>query len=166
MAEYIVNTSKLLVSKTDLDGTIIQANEAFCEVSGYAKDELIGSPHSLVRHHDMPSIVFKLLWVKLYDGQEVYAFVKNKRKNGDFYWVYATVTPQFDRNGKLISFTSVRKKINQTAVKQIEPIYRELRSLEKPSSYGQSAMRLREILTDKNSKYNKLISSMQMGASI
>ena len=64
MSEYIIQTSKLIVSKTDYDGVIVQANEAFCEVSGYSKSDLIGRPHNIVRHSDMPSIVFKVLWVK------------------------------------------------------------------------------------------------------
>lgn len=162
MAEYSINTSKLIVSKTDIDGIILQANEAFCEVSGYLKSELVGQNHNLVRHKDMPQIVFKLLWIKLLDGQEVYAFVKNERKNGDYYWVYSTITPDIDRHGNIISFTSVRKRPNKKAIAIIEPFYKKLCALEEPSRYGQSALALKELLNSKNMKYNKLISSLQM----
>ncbi|MEY4503763.1 MAG: hypothetical protein RL154_55 [Pseudomonadota bacterium] len=166
MAEYLINTSKLIVSKTDVNGEILQANDAFCEVSGYQKQELIGQPHNLVRHTDMPKIVFKLLWVKLLDAQEVYAFVKNMRKNGDYYWVYATVTPQLARNGEIVSFTSVRKKPNRKAIEIIEPFYKTLSALEEPHGYGQSALKLKELLNLKQMKYNKLISSLQISGKL
>lgn len=162
----MINTSRLIVSKTDLNGKIVSANEAFCEVSGFSKEDLLGKDHSIVRHSDMPSIVFKLLWVKLFDGQEVVAFVKNRRKNGDYYWVYATITPRFNKKGEISSFTSVRKRANPRAIKLIEPLYAKLLALETPGNYGKSALKLKELLDTKVIKYNALVSSLQINRNI
>ena len=163
MSEYIIQTSKLIVSKTDYDGVIVQANEAFCEVSGYSKSDLIGRPHNIVRHSDMPSIVFKVLWVKAAYGLETHAFVKNLRKNGQYYWVYATVTPNINENGEIDYITSVRKRANLKAVEQIEPLYKKLCSLESPGRYGDSALEVQKLLKQTGLKFNDLMHKLQTG---
>jgi len=161
--EYPVNTTQLIVTKTDIYGNIVHANDVFCEISGYDKTELMGVDHNIVRHPDMPSIVFKLLWTKLLDGQEVYAFVKNLRKDGRYYWVFANVKPTTDKYDEINGFISVRKGANKKGVMQIEKIYKLLKSLESPNSYGQAAVKLKELLDAKAIKYNTLIQRMQKG---
>ncbi len=163
MSEYIIQTSKLIVSKTDYDGVIVQANEPFCGVSGYSKSDLIGRPHNIVRHSDMPSIVFKVLWVKAAYGLETHAFVKNLRKNGQYYWVYATVTPNINKNGDIDYITSVRKRANPKAVEQIEPLYKKLCSLESPGRYGDSALEVQKLLKQTGLKFNDLMHKLQTG---
>lgn len=163
MSEYIINTSKLIVSKTDASGTIVQANDAFCEISGYSKAELIGQPHNIVRHPDMPSIVFKVLWVKAAYGLETQAFVKNLRKNGQYYWVFATVTPNTNRHGEIDYITSVRKRANPKAVEQIESLYKKLLSLESPGRYGESALEIQKLLGQTGLKFNDLMRKLQTG---
>lgn len=165
-SEYPVNTSQLIVTKTDTDGYIVHANDVFCEISGYSKNELLNQNHNLVRHPDMPSIVFKLLWVKLLDGQEVYAFVKNLRKDGRYYWVFANVKPTTNKYGDIDGFISVRKAANKNAVAQIEKLYGELRSLESPGRYGDAAVKLKELLEKSGIKYNDLIKKLQKGAKL
>jgi len=85
-----------LVSRTDASGRIVSANDAFVEVSGFAREELIGQPHNVVRHPDVPPEVFRDLWATLHAGRPWRAVVKNRRKNGDHYWVVANVAPTPD----------------------------------------------------------------------
>lgn len=161
--EYPVNTSQLIVTKTDISGHIVHANDVFCEISGYAKSELLGEDHNIVRHPDMPHIVFKILWVKLLDGQEVYAFVKNLRKDGRYYWVFANAKPTTDKYGEINGFISVRKAANKNAVAQIEKLYKQLNTLESPGRYGDAALKMKELLESNQIKYNDLIKRLQKG---
>ena len=94
-----------LVSTTDLNGTITYANAEFCEIAGYSLDELIGQHHNIVRHPDMPKAAFKDLWEKLKRGDSWRGMVKNRCKNGDYYWVDAYVTPLLT-NGKITGYQS------------------------------------------------------------
>lgn len=98
---------KILVSETDLFGTITYANDAFVEVSGYKREELIGQPHNILRHPDMPAAAFADLWRSLKLGLPWSGLVKNRRKNGDYYWVMARATPVYE-NGKVARYLSVR----------------------------------------------------------
>lgn len=107
--EYVLGESQYLYSRTDLDGTIVYANKAFVEASGYSIDELYGAPHNIVRHPDMPGIAFADFWRTLRAGRTWVGLVKNRRKNGGFYWVRAYVSPVFDA-GRCIGFASIRVK--------------------------------------------------------
>ena len=98
--EYEFPDDQLLVSTTDTKGVITHCNPAFMRVSGFDHSELIGQPHNLIRHPDMPRAVFKLLWDTLGEGKEIFAYVKNMTRNGDYYWVFAHVTPSYDISGK------------------------------------------------------------------
>jgi aerotaxis receptor len=113
---------KLIVSCTDKNGYITHANKAFIEMSGYSEDELIGFPHSILRHPDMPAIAFKELWDTVNNGKYWQGFVKNLRKDGAYYWVKATVIPNI-RQGKVVSFTSVRRKPSRTKVEESIKLY-------------------------------------------
>ena len=84
---------ELIVTKTDLKGRILYANRLFVELSGYPEHEVVGRPHSMVRHPDMPRCIFELLWRSIQAGEEIFAYVKNLSANGDHYWVFAHVTP-------------------------------------------------------------------------
>lgn len=96
-----------LISVTDLQGTILDCNDAFIEVSGFTKSELIGQPHNIVRHPDMPTEAYKVMWEHLKSGKPWMGLVKNRCKNGDYYWVDAYVTP-ITQGGKVIGYESVR----------------------------------------------------------
>ncbi len=100
---------EIIVSKTDLQGKITYANDVFIRVSGYSEEELIGAPHSLIRHPDMPRAVFKLLWDTLAAGEEIFAYVNNLAASGDNYWVFAHVTPSLGADGKVIGYHSNRR---------------------------------------------------------
>lgn len=113
---------KLIVSTTDKSGCITHVNKAFVEMSGYSEDELIGSPHSILRHPDMPAVAFKDLWDTVNRGEHWQGYVKNLRKDGGYYWVKATVIPNI-RQGKAVSYTSVRRKPSRTKIEECIKLY-------------------------------------------
>jgi len=113
---------KLIVSTTTLEGVITHVNPAFIQMSGFTEEELIGAPHSILRHPDMPPAAFKDLWDTVLKGDKWQGFVKNLRKDGGFYWVKATVIPNV-RQGEVVGFTSVRRKPSRTKVDECAALY-------------------------------------------
>ena len=120
--EYPVSENATLMSTTDLNGNIVYANQDFVETSGFSLEELVGQPHNIVRHPDIPSAVFKDMWHTLKQGNVWTGIVKNRRKNGDFYWVRANITP-IVREGKIHSFMSVRTAPKKEEVTQASTLY-------------------------------------------
>ena len=117
MKKYIkIVDENVLTSSTDLDGNITYASEAFCEISGYSKDELIGTNHRIIRHSDMKESTYKELWETITSGKTWKGEIKNKKKNGDYYWVKASISPVFDNKGKIISYTAVREDITDKKI--------------------------------------------------
>jgi aerotaxis receptor len=113
---------KLIVSTTDKLGIITHVNQSFIEMSGYIEDELIGMPHSILRHPDMPAVAFKDLWDTVNRGDKWQGIVKNLRKDGGYYWVKATVIPNI-RNGQVVGYTSVRRKPSRKKVNECIQLY-------------------------------------------
>lgn len=124
--EYDFPAAEMLVSATDLSGNIQYCNPAFIAVSGFSKDELIGQPHNLIRHPDMPREAFADLWATVRSGRSWTALVKNRRKDGDHYWVRANVTPVME-HGKAVGYLSVRVKPGRDEVKEAEALYARMR---------------------------------------
>jgi aerotaxis receptor len=131
--EVMFPLGRLIVSRTDLQGIITHANDAFVEMSGYSRDELIGAPHHILRHPDMPKLAFKGLWDDVETGKKWHGYVKNLRKDGAYYWVYATAVPNI-RNGAIVGYTSVRRKPSRTRVNELIPVYRQWLEQEKAVS--------------------------------
>ena len=121
--EYILKDKDLLVSKTDLKGNITYVNVDFERISGFALKELIGSPHNMVRHPDMPKEAFADLWATIKSGLPWRGLVKNIRKDGGYYWVMANTSPDYE-NGKIIGYISIRTKATQAEIYSIEPKYK------------------------------------------
>ena len=115
----------LIVSRTDTAGVITHANQAFVEMSGYDLAELLGEQHCILRHPDMPAVAFQGLWDTLARGEKWHGYVKNLRRDGAYYWVYATVVPN-RRNGVVVGYTSVRRKPSRRKVAEAEALYRTL----------------------------------------
>lgn len=113
---------KLIVSTTTQEGIITHVNQSFVEMSGYTEQELIGSPHSILRHPDMPPAAFKDLWDTIGRGEKWQGYVKNLRKDGGYYWVKATVIPNI-RNGQVVGYTSVRRKPSRVKVEECIQLY-------------------------------------------
>ena len=116
---------KLIVSRTDTKGIITHANQAFVDMSGYSQDELIGQNHYILRHPDMPTVAFTGLWETIEAGNKWHGYVKNLRKDGAYYWVKATVIPNI-RNGKVVGYTSVRRKPSRSKISESEALYETL----------------------------------------
>ena len=128
--ERFFHEDEIIVSKTDLTGKITYANRVFIKVSGYTEDELLGAPHSLIRHPDMPRAVFKLLWDRLMTGHEIFAYVNHMARNGDNYWVLAHVTPSYDAGGTIVGFHSNRRVPERSKIAIVEGVYAALRAEE------------------------------------
>ena len=116
---------KLIVSRTDPRGVITHANQAFVEMSGFDIDELIGAPHYILRHPDMPAAAFAGMWTKIKQGRKWSGYVKNLRKDGRYYWVYATVVSNV-RDGVVVGYTSVRRKPSRARVNEAIALYKKL----------------------------------------
>ncbi len=124
--EITLNRNTMIVSETDEKGIIVYANADFCSIAGYTKDELIGQPHNMVRHPDMPKAAFEDLWKTIQSGNVWKGIVKNRTKNGDFYWVNATAYPSKTHDGK-IRYISVRVSPTQDEIKNAETLYKTLK---------------------------------------
>jgi PAS domain S-box-containing protein len=164
--EVFFDKDDLIVSKTDVKGRITYANRTFCETCGYSEAELLGAPHSIIRHPDMPRAVFKLLWDTLFEGREVFAYVKNMARSGAYYWVFAHVTPSFDRDKKIIGFHSNRRLPDPKIVKRaIEPVYAAVLQEERRHINGQVALAagfkmVGDFLQSTNKSYDEFIFSL------
>lgn len=160
MRELKFDNHEIIVSKTDTKGKITYGNDLFLKLSGYSEKELLGAPHSIIRHPDMPKIIFKSLWDTLHQGKEIYAYVMNKAKNGDFYWVFANVTPSYNHAGDVVGYYSVRRKPSQNALNIIKPLYAKLLSAERGGGMNESGKLLEGLLTQNGGRYDKFILSI------
>jgi PAS domain S-box-containing protein len=156
---------ELIVSKTDLKGRITYANDVFLRVSGYRLKELLGQPHSIIRHPDMPRCIFKLLWDTIQAKGEIFAYVLNMASNGDFYWVFAHVTPSFDEADNVIGYHSNRRKPSAEQIARIAPIYsalldEERRPANKKDGLQSSAERFYAMLHDRGVPYDQFVFSV------
>ncbi|MBW8079014.1 MAG: PAS domain-containing protein, partial [Gallionella sp.] len=124
--EFEIKDGSSIVSKTDLKGLITYVNPDFIEASGFAEQELLGQPHNIVRHPDMPAEVFDDFWLTLKKGRPWTGVVKNRRKDGSYYWVVANTTPIFE-GGSAVGYMSVRSKPTRAQVAMHEELYRLFR---------------------------------------
>ncbi len=123
--------------------------------------ELLGKPHSIIRHPDMPKLIFKLLWEQISSGKEIFAYVKNLAKDGSFYWVFANVTPSYDMQHNIIGFYSVRIKPNEKALEVIKPLYAKLLEHEVSGGIEASQAYLNDLLKEKGVGYDAFIITIQ-----
>lgn len=160
MYEKQLDADLILASKTDIHGVITYCSSHFIDVAGYSEEELLGKPHSIVRHEKMPKIIFKLLWEQIKLGKEINAYVINRCKNGDFYWVFANVTPSFDARNTIIGFHSTRRKPSQTALQSIKPLYETLRTIEAKEGVESAHKHITNLLAKKGVSYDEFIVSI------
>lgn len=125
-SEIKLDRKTMIVSETDTSGKIIYANSDFCKIAGYTKEELIGNPHSMVRHEDMPGAAFEDLWKTVQSGKVWKGIVKNKTKDGGYYWVNATAFPSVDVNG-VKRYISVRIQPTQEEIADAQALYKTLK---------------------------------------
>ncbi len=120
----------VMITETDTSGIITYANRKFREMTGYDKEELIGSPHSINRHPDMPKAAFKKMWETIKRGDMWEGYVKNMRKDGKYYWVIVWIKPKLDKDGNIVGYIAGRKVPNRMEIKRVEQEYRLMREHE------------------------------------
>jgi len=128
--EYIFE-GRAIISETDLNGVIRFANRKFCEISGYEKDELIGKPHNIIRHPDMPKKAFEQMWKTVKDGQTWHGLVKNLRKDGRYYWVETEIASVKDEDGTVTGYIAARKPAGRKDIDDVIPVYQAMLEKEK-----------------------------------
>jgi len=139
--ERFFDEDELIASKTDTKGRVTYANDVFLRLAGYTEQEILGQPHSIIRHPDMPRCIFKFLWDNISQGTEIFAYVVNRSKNGDHYWVLAHVTATYGTDGKtIVGYHSSRRVPNRTALDQIKPLYASLLAEEARHANGKEGM--------------------------
>jgi len=153
---------ELIVSKTDLQGRITYCNDVFMRVAGYQENELLGAPHSIVRHPGMPRCVFKLLWDTLEAGKEIFAYVLNRAKSGDHYWVFAHVTPDMNASGQVTGYHSNLRTVERHVIPLVQGLYAQLLAEEAKHSDRKAGMAaatnmLLETLSAKGVSYEQFI---------
>ena len=159
--EKVMSEDDFIVSKTDTKGYITYCNQIFIEMSGYSKEELIGANHNLIRHPDMPAIAFSVAWDLIKSGKEFFGFVKNLKKDGGFYWVFAYITADYDEKGTIIGYSSFRRKPSKAALTAIVPVYKLLIDAEKKGGMKASGELLVSFLKENKTTYNDLVMNLQ-----
>ncbi len=140
---------ELIVSKTDARGVITYANDVFLRVGAYSLDEVIGQPHNLIRHPDMPRAVFTLLWDTLAARQELFAYVENLAADGAHYWVLAHVTPSYGPDGSVTGYHSNRRRPSRRALDRVRPLYQRLLAEERRHPNARAAVAASSALLDR-----------------
>ena len=164
--EKTFGSDEIIVTKTDLQGKLTYGNRTFYKLAGYGEKECIGSQHNIIRHPEMPRCVFKLLWDTLKSGNEIFAYVNNRSKNGDSYWVFAHVTPSYDGSGKAIGYHSNRRVPNKQVLSQhIVPLYKKLLDVETTSSSPKAGMEaafgaIEDLLKESKVTFNQFMFSL------
>jgi len=130
LIETVVPEGELIISRTDLKGSITYANDTFAGISGYSVDELIGNPHNIVRHPDMPKRAFSDMWKKLHSDGRWDGIVKNLRKDKGFYWVHATISGVY-KDSQLVEYKSIRVPISEELKLKYQKMYDEMRNIDK-----------------------------------
>lgn len=168
--EVFFNKDSLIVSKTNLKGHLTYMNDVFLDIAGYCEQELVGKPHNAIRHPDMPRCVFKLLWDQLQLGNEVFAYVVNLTKSGDYYWVVAHVTPSRGADGSIVGYHSTRRVPDTKVVRDtIIPLYKELSRIEsshesRKAGLEASYQKLLDVLAEKNLGYDEFVAQLMHAA--
>lgn len=161
--EVILKEEDFIISKTDLKSKILYGNRIFIKISGYSEKELLGKPHNILRHPDMPRCAFKILYDHIQNGKEWFGFVKNLRKNGGYYWVFANISPTYDSNGNMIGYYSVRRKPRDGFKSIIEPLYQQLLNIESTGGMNASLEAVEELLNKHSMNFNELMLKIQKG---
>lgn len=163
--ERTFGDDEIIVSKTDTRGRLTYVNDLFVQISGYPEHELIGQPHNIIRHPDMPRAVFKLLWDTIPTGKELFAYIVNLSADGAHYWVLAHVTPTFGPAGDIVGFHSNRRTAPRAALDAIQPIYASLLAEERrhprpTDAIAASTDLLQRTLDERGVTYEELVWSL------
>ncbi len=161
--ERFFSNDEIIVSKTDLRGRITYANRLFLSLADLVERDCLDQPHNVIRHPDMPRTIFHFLWDSIQQGREIFAYVKNRSKNGDHYWVYAHVTPSFDANGKVFGYHSTRRNPDRDKLQgKVMPLYAKLLEVERGASERKTGLQhgiaaLNDILRTEGKAYDEYV---------
>lgn len=153
---------ELLVTSTNSRGILTYVNDTFVSTSNYDTKELLGVSHNVIRHEDMPKVIFKLLWEKIKSKDVIYYYIKNRAKNGDYYWAKAFITPVF-KDGKLTQVTSYRKIAYDYEIDQISKIYNVLLNYERTHTIKETESFLNDFLNVRNLTYEQMVNRISKG---
>lgn len=157
--ELTFSEDEFIVSKTDTKGRITYGNDLFIKMSGYSEKELLGQPHNILRHPQMPAVIFEYLWKNIQQKKEVFAYVINQTKEKDFYWVFAHVTASIDEHDTIIGYHSARRSPKKSSLEFIKPLYKKLLIAEKSGGLESSRKILQTLLKEKGVSYDEFIFS-------
>ncbi|EPY02919.1 PAS domain-containing protein [Magnetospirillum fulvum] len=164
--EKFFDEDSVIVTKTDQRGVITYANKTFLEVSEYFEKDVVGKPHNMIRHPDMPHCIFRKMWSRIKSGKEIFAYVVNRTKLGNHYWVLAHVTPSFNTEQQIVGFHSNRRVPDRTSLTEvIVPLYQKLSALEREvpdldTGITVADSYLRKMLQEKGIGYDQFIFSI------
>ena len=156
--EIKVSSKKFIVSKTDEKGNILYVNDTFCDITGYEEVEVLGKAHNILRHPDMPAVIFFLMWKKIQNGENIKALVKNLARSGEYYWVSTDFEINYENNRK--TYIAFRRAISKKAIRTIEPLYEHLLKVEKAHGLKASLVYLQGFLNEKHLTFEEYMDSI------
>ncbi len=149
-----------LVSKTDQNGTIKYCNENFVNISGYEEHELVGQPHNIIRHPDMPKVIFKILWDNISNGKDFHAVVKNMAKSGRYYWVITQFEIIKNSNGVITGFIGRRKSVSENVARTFDKLYVKLKRIEEQVNVEAAEDYFNGYLDDQKKTYQEYLNDI------
>ena len=158
--EIKLNSKKIIVSKTDKTGKILYVNDYFCEVTGYEPNEVLGVPHSILRHPDMPRAIFYIMWRTIQNGENITAVVKNLAKSGKYYWVTTDFENHRNSRGEIESYIAFRRPASRKAIEAIEELYATLLDIEKRHGMEASLVYLQGYLDERHTTYTEFMNKI------
>jgi len=158
--ERRIEKNRNIVSKTDLTGKIVYANKYFCEVSGYSSEELENQNHNIIRHPDMPKAIFNMMWSRLKKEKNIMAVVKNRTKDGKYYWVTTDFSIRRDIDGNVKFYMAFREKAPNKILKVIKPLYKKMLKIENEDGTKASLLYFEKFLRKKNMTYDQFIKDL------
>jgi PAS domain S-box-containing protein len=158
--EIKVSSKEFIVSKTDEHGNILYANEFFSQVTGYEQSEVVGRPHNILRHPDMPSCIFFLMWQRIRNGQNITAVVKNLAKSGKYYWVTTDFEIQRDLVSNNVNYIAFRRSASKKVIETVTPLYATLLEIEKKHGLEASLVYLQGYLDERHTTFDDYMDSI------
>jgi len=158
--EIKINSKEFIVSKTDEKGYILYTNDTFSEITGYQQTEIIGAPHNILRHPDMPSAIFFLMWQRIHSGKNITALIKNLSKTGEYYWVSTDFEIHKEKNSSTTTYIAFRRAVPQKAIDTITPLYKTLLDIEKIRGEEASLLYLQGYLDERHMTFDEFMNSI------
>lgn len=155
--EILIPEGEILISVTDPKGIITEVNDIFSKIAGYSEEELLGVSHNVIRHPDMPKVMFKIVWEHIMDKENVMAVIKNLAKDGNYYWVVTDFVTKVDADRNIINYTAYRKPVNDEVKNVVIPLYRALCAIEDIAGMEASEKFLIDYFKNKGMTYDEMV---------